>query len=458
MRLRNTLKNFRAAWNAQTANRKIFSALVTVGSMTLVSKGLVFVQLLVLAYFFGPGRALDAFFIAYLVPSFAVVVIAQSFNVALVPTYIQVRDREGQQAAQHLLSTMSFCTTGFLLGITLLLALASPLFLPVLGSGFAPEKLDLTQSLFLLMLPILLLKGLSTIWRAILNAHETFALAALAPLTTPLMVLLALAVAGRVWGVYAVAVGTVVGMLLETLFLGWRLKAVGIALWPRWLGWTPTVRQVVWQYVPMVTGALMMSSTRLVDKSMAAMLGPGSVSSLEIGGTVIEGVLLLGSTALGTALLPYVSAMVAAADWEGARSTLRTYMGLVLVATIPVMLVLLAFSEPIIVLVFQRGEFTAEDTPLVARIQAAYALQIPFYLMNILVIRYISALKANHLLMKAYFVNMLTNIGFNYVLIQFFGLVGIAFSTSFVYLGSWLMLTIGLYRLLRQESSQQGVS
>jgi putative peptidoglycan lipid II flippase len=445
------LKNFRAAWNTKTVNRKIFSAMITVGVMTVISKGLVFVQVLVLAYFFGTSSALDAFFIAYLVPSFAVVVIAQSFNVALVPTYIEVRDRDGQQAAQRLLSTMTFWSVGFLLGIMLLLVLASPLFLPVLGSGFSAEKLALTQTLFLMMLPILLFNGLSTIWRAILNAHETFALAALAPLASPLAVLLALVVVGQTWGVYTVAAGIVAGMLLEVLFLGWRLKTMGIALMPRWLGWTPEARQVVRQYVPMIAGALMMSSTRLVDKAMAAMLGPGSVTSLEFGGTVIEGVLLLGSTALGTALLPYVSAMVAAADWRGLRSTLRTYMGLVLAATIPGMLVLLLFSEPIIVLVFQRGEFTAEDTRLVAQIQAAYALQIPFYFLSILVVRAISALKANHLLMLASFVNMITNASLNYVLIQFFGLVGIALSTSLVYLGSWLMVTMGLYRTLRRE-------
>jgi putative peptidoglycan lipid II flippase len=428
---------------------------MTVGFMTIVSKGMVFVQVLVLAFFFGAGNALDAFFIAYLIPSFAVVVIAQSFNVALVPTYVQVRDRDGQRPAQQLLSTMTFGSIGLLLAIMLLLALASPIFLPVLGAGFAPDKVALTQELFLIMLPILLFNGLSTIWRSVLNAHESFALAALAPLTTPLVVLLLLMTTAPVWGIYAVAIGTLIGMLLEMVILGWKLNSMHIRLLPGWYGWTPEVQQVVRQYMPMVAGALMMSSTRLVDQSMAAMLGPGSVASLELGGKIIEAFLLLGTTALGTALLPYLSSIVANADWRNMRNTLLTYTVLILATTIPVVIVMIIFSVPIVAVIFQRGEFTAEDTRIVAQIQAAYALQIPFYMMSILVVRAISALKANRILMWAALVNMFTNIGFNYLFIQVFGIVGIAVSTSLVYFGSWLMVTVGLYRVLRRVHSAE---
>jgi putative peptidoglycan lipid II flippase len=119
------------------------------------------------------------------------------------------------------------------------------------------------------------------------------------------------------------------------------------------------------------------------------------------------------------------------------------------------MLVLLLFSEPIIVLVFQRGEFTAEDTRLVANIQFFLAFQIPFYLLHILVVRVMSAIKANKVFVWVFGNNLVVNIGLNYIFIQFIGLSGIALSTSVVYFMSWLIVTIILYKKLLKIEVQE---
>lgn len=443
------------AWRKRSVNRRIFAAMLTVGGFAFVVKLAATAKELVVAHQFGTSDALDAFLIAFLLPSFAINVVAGSFNAALMPVYVRVREHEGQDAAQRLFSNVVVWSTVLLTALSALLALSLPYVLPVLAAGFGPEKLALTRSLSYVLLPALVISGLATIWRTILNAGERFALAAASPIATAVMAVAVLLIMGEAWGIYAFAVGTVVGFALEAGLLMWGLKRQKFSLAPRWYGLDPAMRQVIGQYLPMIAGAFLISSTNLVDQSMAAMLGSGSVSALNYGNKVVALLTGVGSLALGTAVLPHFSRMVAAGDWSGMRHTLKTYSRLVLLATVPLTLMLVYFSEPLIGLLFQRGAFEAKDVRLVGEIQALYMLQVPFYVLSILIVRLISSLGANSLLLWGAAISLPLNIVLNYTFMIWFGVAGIALSTSVVYFVSLCYLAFVLSRMMRSQEHGQ---
>jgi putative peptidoglycan lipid II flippase len=440
-------------WSKRSVNRRIFAAILTVGGFTVVAKLASTAKELVVAHQFGTGDALDAFLIAFLLPSFFVIVVAESLNAALMPTYIHVREHEGREAAQRLFSGVLIWSTAALIAVASLLALASSYVLPVLASGFGPDKLELTRSLFYVLLPALVVSGFGTIWRAVLNAGERFALAAATPIVTPVLAVLTLLAFGRFWGIYAFAIGTVGGFVLEAGLLAWSLKRQGFYLVPRWYGLDSATRQVMKQYVPMVAGAFLMSSTLVVDQSIAAMLGSGSVSALNYGNKITAMLTSIGSMALGTAVLPHFSRMVAVNDWSGVRHTLRTYASLILLTTVPLALALAYLSEPLVGLLFQRGAFTAGDTRLVGQVQAFYMLQIPFYILGTLIVRLISSLRGNSLLMWGAAISFSVNIALDYVFALWLGVAGIALSTTVVLLLSCCYLSYALLRLMRKRTA-----
>ena len=413
------------------------------------------VKQLVIAGQFGTSDALDAFLIAFLIPSFAINVVSGSFSAALIPTYIEVREREGRDAAQLLLSSVMALSILLIIFVSVVLAVLSPYFIPIIGSGFSPEKQALTRSLFFVTLPVLIISGLATIWASILNAGERFALAALAPLMTPIVTVIALLIMGTLWGIYALAIGTVGGFLLEGVLLARGLKREGLSLFPRWYGMNPAVKQVAKQYAPMAAGALLMSSTDLVDQSMAAMLGPGSVSALSYGNKVVALIAGIGSLALGTAVFPYFSSMAAVKDWVGIRHTIKTYTVLTLLVSVPLTIILLYFSESIVTVLFERGAFSAGDTRLVSQVQTFYLFQIPFYVLSIMGVRLLSALKKNEILMAISAVNLIVNIVGNYLFMSYFGVAGIGLSTSVVYLISMSLVFLSLNVLLRKQASHE---
>src|SRR5208283_5460165 len=106
---------------------------------------------------------------------------SESMNQALVPTLVRVRELEGRERAQELLSS-AMLVTCLLLGLaSLAMGLAARGFFPLIASHFAPAKLALAVRLFYALLPIVLLTGIATNCTAVLNTLDRFALPALAP-------------------------------------------------------------------------------------------------------------------------------------------------------------------------------------------------------------------------------------------------------------------------------------
>jgi putative peptidoglycan lipid II flippase len=328
----------------------------------------------------------------------------------------------------------------FLTVCTGLIVLSAPLYLQILASGFPEDKLKLTLDLLYVMSPVIILSGITTIRSAILNAGEKFVTPALIPVVTPAITIVLILAGGAVLGIYSLALGLVIGQLIESSWLGFALRRRGVTRSLGWHGFDANLRQIVQQFVPMVAGAFLLGSTQLVDQAFAASLPAGNVAVLNYGNKVISFPLQIAATAIGTSFLPYFSSMLAKNDWDGARQTLKRYLKLIFLLTVPLTLLLIIFSEPLVRLLLQRGAFTEADTRIVAQVQALGALQIPFYLGGILIVRLISAMKANHILMWGAGLSLVINFLADYLLMKIFGVAGISFSTSIVYFSSFVFL------------------
>jgi putative peptidoglycan lipid II flippase len=436
----------------ESASRKILRATAILTPLSGLVLAVSTAKELVVAKYFGRSDALDAFLIAFLLPSFVVNIVAGSFNAAVIPTFIEVREAEGREAAQRLFSGAMVWSLGLLAVVALLLAALAPYYLPLLGSGFSAAKLLLTRRVLYLLLPLVVLSALTVNWTAVLNAGERFALPALLPILTPLAAMGFLLALGGVWGIYALAAGTVIGTALQAAGLAWSARSHGVRLVPRWHGMDPRLRQVIGQYAPMVAGTLLMGTTDVVDQSMAAMLPPGSVAALSYARKIVSVLIVVGAIPLSTASLPYFSQMVAHRDWDSCRRTLATYARLILLVTLPVTAALVFFAPPLVRVLFERGAFTAHDTAVVSRVEAWLALQIPFYVLGNMGVRLVSALKRNGVLMTIAAVNTVLNAVLNLVLMRHYGVAGIALSTSIVYLVSCVLIFSSVYRLIGRQT------
>jgi putative peptidoglycan lipid II flippase len=427
-----TAMRFKFFTAKDSVNKKIFRAALAVGLATVVVKAGTTVKDLAVAHSFGRNDSLDAFLFAFMLPSFALNLVVGAVSAALVPVLVETHQKEGANAAQRLLSSIMLLTGAALVAVAFVLALLAHIYLPYLGHSFPAEKQLLTRDFLYLLAPWLVLSGLATFMASVLNAIEKFAVPALVPILTPLVVLVCIAVWTRSNSGYALVFGTVAGSFLEAAFFYYLVKKYQIIGALRWHGIDPRVRSVVSQTAPMMAGCLLMGATPVVDQTMAAMLGSGSVAALSYGSKVVAGLLAIGATALSTAVLPYFSKMATENDWQGCRHTLKRYVLLVISTTVPLTVFLFVLSKYLVRLLFQRGAFTNMDTEVVSQVQKFYCLQIPFYVVSMLFVRFISSVRRNDLLMYAAALNLVIDIVMNLVLMRWLGVAGIALSTSIV--------------------------
>lgn len=432
-------------------NKKIFRAAFAVALATVVVKAVTTVKDLAVAHSFGRSDNLDAFLFAFMLPAFALNLIVAAVSAALVPVLVEARQKEGENAAQQLLSTVMLLTGAVLVAVAVVLVLLAPLYLPYLAHSFDPEKQLLTRRFLYLLSPWLVLSGLATFLATVLNAIEKFALPALIPILTPLLVFFCIVLWRSPGSGFALASGTVAGSFVEAAFLYYLARKHNVIGAVRWHRIAPRVRAVLSQTGPMMAGALLMGATPVVDQVMAAMLGSGSVSALSYGNKIPAGFLAIGATALSTAALPYFSGMAAASDWEGCRHTLKRYTLLILSVSVPCTVALMLFSNFLVRTLFQRGAFTSLDTAVVGRVQACYAIQIPFYIGSMLFVRFISSVRRNDVLMYASAINLVLDVVLNLLLMRVWNVAGIAVSTSIVYVVSFLIVSTWSIRYLSRE-------
>lgn len=448
------LKAKARAFNETTSGR-IFAAASTVAIMTVLVKVTALAKEKIVAYRFGMGDSLDAFYIALVIPTFLVGVFGQSFNAALVPAYVELREAKGPEAAQRLLSSVAVCCVAVLSLVGSGALIFRGDIVSLLGSGFGPDKLALGARLVVPLLVLLPVSGLTTVWRATLTVHDGFAVSSASPISYPVFIMCAILTLPARWGASALVYGTVLGTAADLTTCGIALWRRGISLWPRWHGLDPALKRVLRQYSPMVPGAMLMSSTAVVDQSMAAMLGSGSVAALNYANKLLTPPLAIGVYAMSVALLPTFSELSARRNWVEMRRVLSNYTWTLLVVFVPFACLLVYFSQPLVYMLFKGGAFSSTDVRLVANVEALLALQVPFYAMALLYVQAISALKCNQILLGGTVITVLMNASLNLLFMRMLGLAGIALSTSVVYAISCGYLRLMLSRTLCQYEAER---
>lgn len=413
-------------------NSRIFSAIFTVAICTGVVKLAGLAKVVAVAGRFGTGDDLDAWLIAFLVPAFLADAVAGSVSASLVPAFVEVREHQGSASAQRLLSSVTTVLLASLFLVSLAAAWLAPAIMLPLAPGFGEKKLELTVALMRTMLPIAVLGGIASVWRGILNAEENFAVAALIPILTPLAVISFLFSGGRTIGVSALAYGTVCGCAGELCAVAFALRHKGFSLKLRWHGADPVLKRVFSQYAPMIAATIVIGASAMVDQSMAARLGSGSVSVLTYGLRLVALVTALGPTVVSTAVFPHFSRLVALGDYGELRHSLKTVLLALLLCTIPLAAGLLVFSEPAVRILFKHGAFAESDATMVVGVQRLALFQIPFYILAAPMVRLLSALKANHYLLRAAVLHLGMTTGLDYVFMRLWGVAGIGFATAIV--------------------------
>jgi putative peptidoglycan lipid II flippase len=434
------------AADRRASHRRVFTNAALVGVLATAAKLAGAAKVVVTARYFGAGDQLDAFVIAFLLPAFFSDIVAGSFGASFVPAYIRVRSNQGEAAARVFARTGLTLVLGAMIVVSVLLAAGGRWLLPLLGSSFSAEKLRITARLFLALILWLPMSACIAAWRAVLNAHNAFALAAAVPLTTPLATIAFLYAGANRWSVYTLCWGTLAGVAIETLILGWGVHRLGIPIRPAWRGWTPEMSAIRSQYIPLLAGTMFAALCPLIDQAVAGSLGSGSVSALAYGTKLASVLAAISATAIATAVLPEFSRLAAQHEWGHLRHTVRVHSAVIALLALPAVAAVIWLSAPIVRTFFEGGAFDSSATRVVTRVQQFALLQVPFAILFVVAGRLAVAISATAVMIRASLITVAATAVGDLVLAHAMGIAGIPLAGALAHAIALASLVCLLYR------------
>jgi putative peptidoglycan lipid II flippase len=329
-----------------------------------LEKVLGFVRQVIIARQFGLSPELDAFNAANNLPDLLFALISGgALAIAFIPVLTETLQKQDRQAAWDLFSRIAnlvFLVTAAI-GLILVI-LADFLVRRIVTPGFSVEQQHLVTNIMRLDLIATIVFSVSGLVIAGLQANQHFLLPAMAPSMYDLgmlfgVIILAPATGYKLgpltlpamnMGIYGLVYGSIIGACLFLL-----IQLPGLLLYK--FHWTPridlhhpAVRKVLVLMGPRVLTVLFIQLVFIATDNIASWLAPGSVSALTYGWLFMQVPETLVGTALGTVLLPTISAQVAQEQSDLFRQSLNRAMRIILALTIPGAILVVVGIRPLV--------------------------------------------------------------------------------------------------------------
>jgi putative peptidoglycan lipid II flippase len=361
-----------------TANRQIARAAGLVMAAFVLNTIVGLARQVIVLNAFGTSGEMDAFIAANRVSETLFTLVAGgALASAFIPTFTSLLVKDDQRGAWKLASAIANLILLILTFIALLAAILAPWIVRyILAPGFAanPAQEALAVDLMRLMLPSAVLFGLSGLAIGILNSKQVFFLPALAPMMYQLGMIFGVLVLSERMGIYGLAWGVLLGSGLYLLIQLPALLRLGGQYFPILGLKLPAVREVGRLMVPRLIGLAFVQLNFWVNIRLASQISQGSATAVYFAFTLMLMPQAIIAQSIAIAALPTFSAQFAQNKLDEMRSSLASSLRSVMLLSIPATLGLIILRQPLIELLYQRGEFTAQSTQLVAWALLWYAV------------------------------------------------------------------------------------
>lgn len=363
----------------------LFKSAFIVGGGTLLSRIVGYVRDIFIAYALGVGPLADAFFVATRLPNcFRSLFAEGAFNSAFVPMFSGKLAAEGKDKsiifASHIMSFMAIFLTVF----SIIIMIFMPYVISILAFGFKENQLqfNITVELARIAFPYLLLVSLVALQSGVLNSLGHFGPPAITSVLLNICMIVSLFTLTNITGsaAHALAWGMTISGVIQFIWLFFSNWRIGVILKPAVPKMDKDVKIMLRKMVPGIIGS---SATQLniVINTMLATLIPSGVSYLYYSDRLVQFPMAIIGTAMGTALLPLLSRQFKSGNIVDAISSQNRGLVFAMLFTLPSAFALAVISEPLIDLMFARGQFSVSDASATAKALTAYSFGLPAFVL-----------------------------------------------------------------------------
>ncbi|MFU2048297.1 murein biosynthesis integral membrane protein MurJ [Avibacterium gallinarum] len=440
-------------------SKRLLKSGIIVSAMTLLSRVLGLVRDVIIAQIIGAGLSADVFLFANRIPNFLRRLFAEgAFSQAFVPVLAEYQKAGDLNKTQQFISKVSGTLGGLVTIVTAFAMIFSPVVAAIFGTGWFIDwlndgvngvKFEQASLLLKITFPYLWFITFVALSGAILNTLGKFGVMAFSPVLLNIaMICTALFLAPYTSSPdLALAVGIFIGGLLQFLFQLPFLKQAGLLVKPKWAWNDAGVKKIRTLMIPALFGVSVSQINLLLDTFIASFLMTGSISWLYYSDRLLEFPLGLFGIAISTVILPTLArhhvnrtdnAEQSAVDF---RNTMDWGVRMILLLGVPAMIGIGVLAQPMLLVLFMRGEFLFSDVQAASYSLWAFNMGLlSFMLIKILANGYY-ARQDTKTPVRIGIIAMVSNMAFNLLAIPF-SYVGLAIASA-------MSATLNAYLLYR---------
>ncbi len=369
----------------------------------------------------GFGSKTDSLFAALLLPMFFVNVLTLPLGDSLTSGIQRLATTAGSRLP-FLRAAISFSLILSGAACLILFEFSDFLFHSVLTVADSASSVQLLR----LALPLLFLSGLAIAGNSILNSLNYHKVVASAQLLVPVCVIAAILIADKSIALYAAVWGMIFGQLANIFVVFLFAYRSGYSLRPGSITGLQSVPGWGQNFSFLVLAAFVINISNPINYWFAGKLAAGSVSTWAMGTKLVQLVSGLTAAIMSSVIAPYLAKLVSG----GANKRLRDDVYLMLIAGtwlgILAALVGFAFSEPLISAAFPGDAVDPHQKLLLAHTVKLGALQIPFVICALLLIKLAAVTHASNKVLSSAIAGLAINLVLNMASIPAYGVVGMA--------------------------------
>lgn len=398
-------------------------------AITLFSKIIGFIREAVLVTTYGTSIVSDAYITAVNIPWILFGIIGTALGTAFIPVFFEVEKEEGKDNAIHFVNNVINIVIIFSCALAIIAVIFSEQLIHIMAMSFEGEKLVLATNFSRIMAFGVIFISLNSIMASWLQIKNQFTISGMS--IFPYNILLILAIIISSYGnVYIMAIGTLIAWMIQFLFQyffatrnGFRYKfEVNIK--------DKYIKKMIILILPMLIGVGVSQINLVVDRTLASSLGDGVI-------TILNGADMLNSSIQGlfissiiVVVYPMLSRISIYNDDKKISSVIAKSVNIIILIIIPISMYIIVLAQPIVRVVFQRGQFNSNDTINMASALSAYAIGLVGVSLREIFNRIFYSFKDTKTPMINGVLSMILNIIFNLCVMRKFGFVGLALSTS----------------------------
>lgn len=426
---------------------KVAKAAVGLMAATLIAKILGFGRELALASAYGASGTSDAFLVAMNIPAVIFSAIGTSLGTAFIPLYCDLEAKQGKKASLRFSNNV--------LNIVVLLCLITSLvgvvftepIVKLFAVGFKGETL--TQAIYFTRVLILGMSflGMSYIMMAFLQVKENFVIPGLMSVPYNMLIIISIFLSVTI-NPNLLPWGTLIGLSLQFIFQYPFARKKGFKYRPYINLKDEYLKRMLWLIGPVLIGVAVTQVNSIVDRTIASTLVEGSISALNYATKLNQFVMGMFIVSISSVIYPMLSKLSTENNKKKFKESIVTAINVVTLIIIPISVGAIILAEPIVKLLFQRGEFDARATQMTAIALIFYSIGMLGFGLRDILGKIFYSLQDTKTPMINGIIAMVLNIVLNLAFVKYtnMGLGGLAFATSISSLVTIALLSVSLRR------------